>query len=107
MVAFKAAVGQDADDILTAQRAFIGTARSYPYRAVVVADGNVAAGGSGHTVVVQTAHYHYYPVSRMEHMKIHRYLRLRLLLYIRPRDFIKNIPRKSVPRQIMVEKRRI
>ena len=68
------AVGLDADNVTTVQGALIHTGGGDPDIAVAVLDGQVAAGGGGHTLVVNTLHKHDQLVSRMDIINIHEKL---------------------------------
>jgi hypothetical protein len=61
----------DTDNVLPRERTFVDTARGNPDVAVGILNGKVAAGHSGHALVVDTLHEHDKLISRMDILDIH------------------------------------
>ena len=75
------AVRLDADDVSAVQSALIDTGRSDPDIAVVIHNGQVAAGSGGHTLVVNALHEHNQLIRRMNKVDIHKKPPLHLLAH--------------------------
>ena len=71
MRAYGGAVGLYADNIVAGQGALVHTGRGDPDISLVVHNGQVAAGGGGHALVVDTLHKHNQLVSRMNIINVH------------------------------------
>ena len=73
MRTFGSAVGMDTDDILTGQSTLVHAGRGDPDVAVAVHDGEVAAGGGGQTLVINTLHEHDQLVCGVHVLNIHKF----------------------------------
>ena len=64
-------VGFHADNVFRAERSLVHTAGADPHIALVVEDGEISAGGGGHSVAVKAFHNKGDEVTRVHHIKIH------------------------------------
>ena len=65
------AVGLDLNDVAAGQAALVDARGGNPDVAVVVSDGQIAAGGGGHAVAVNTRHNHHQLIGGMHQIKTH------------------------------------
>ena len=66
-----AAVGFYTNNVLPGQCAFVHTCRGDPHISVIVHNGQIAAGGSGHSLVIDPLHEHDQLVCRVNVINIH------------------------------------